>query len=227
LDNETKAAQDRVALKTKAFEELQQTDDYRAKSLGEQKALKDKFITETQADRLRVSNAQQLKDYSVTGYVAQLAGPDSEIGKVAETDLIKRKSELDNANKLFNIEEKRTTEADKYALIQATVQRDFSRQEVTSQQLLDSAKLKNDIELKAIDSAQQMLDLENSLNMLSVKEYADRSNALKTRKIEVDRVQQLLDLEEERRKKLAAINEEIAKAGGRDKVEPTRLAQVC
>lgn len=222
-----RAAQDTVNLETKKFEEKLASKG-ESITLEEKDALKQKYLDATRAAREEIALAEPAKAVGTTKTVQSVATKFGlkDVAAQAATDLPEWQKRLDIAKQEFDLSEQKNKQLDATALLQAQVTRDYSRQEVLAQQALDTAKLAADQDSKAVESAQQMLDLQSSLGLIDAQSYETRTNALKARKIEIDYVSQILDIEEERRKKLATINEEIAKAGGREKVEPTRLAQL-
>lgn len=222
-----RAAQDTVNLETKKFEEKLASKG-ESITLEQKDTLKQEYLDATRAAREKIALAEPAKSVGITETVQSVATKFGlkDVAAVAGTDLPEWQKRLDIAKQDFDLSEKKNRQLDATALLQAQVTRDYSRQDVLAQQALDTAKLAADQDSKAVESAQQMLDLQSSLGLIDAQSYETRTNALKARKIEIDYVSQILDIEEERRKKLATINEEIAKAGGREKVEPTRLAQL-
>jgi lambda family phage tail tape measure protein len=226
LDDANKKNDDILKEKELANKALIGSTRYQALSLEQQDAENKKYLEETRAARELAATTEKRKNLDTTKKVIEVAGVMSPVGQQAVKDYNTYEDQLKAAKALFDEQEKIDAQLSGTALRQAVVTRDYDRQETLTQISLDNAKLKGKEDSDAIDRAQQLLDLQNGIGTISAQDYQTRSSALKSRKIEVDYAQQLLDIEEERRKKLADIKKQVDLAGGKENVEPGKLVQL-
>jgi hypothetical protein len=226
LDDQNKQNDTFLKQKDLANKDLIGSTRYGAMTLEQQDAENKKYLEETRAARELVATTAERKNLDVTQKVIDVAGIMSPVGAQGAKDYDTYKEQLSKAKELFNQQEEIDKQLSGTVLRQAVITRDYDRQETLTQISLDNAKLKGKEDSDAIDRAQQMLDLQNSIGTISAQDYQTRSSALKSRKIEVDYAQQLLDIEEERRKKLIDIKKQIDLAGSEKNVEPGKLVQL-
>ena len=86
---------------------------------------------------------------------------------------------------------------------------EYERRQELQRQIFDQTSLEQEILNQSISSSQELLDLENSLGIISREEYKNRSNGLKLRSIEINSARELARLELEKAQKLAAIQKKI------------------
>lgn len=190
--------------------ELLASDKYLGQTLEQRAKSESDYLKTTEAARLKAATEPERTKISTAEAVLKEAGPTSVAGATAVADLPGYREQLKAATERFQIEQRTNAALAARGLLAGTTARDFERQGLVSDQILNATNQAYDISKQELDQSQAMLDIRQSSGAITQDEYNIQTKLNKLETIRLDTAQQLNLAVAEYAKKLIPLSQEEA-----------------
>lgn len=190
--------------------ELLASDKYLGQTLEERAKSESDYLKTTEAARLKAATEPERAKISTAEAVLAVAGPKSEAGAAAAADLPGYRKQLEDVTTRFQIEQKTNTALAARGLLTSTTARDYERQGLVSEQILNATNQAYDINKQELDQSQAMLDIRQSSGAITQDEFNIQTKLNKLEAIRLDTAQQLNLAVADYAKKLIPLSQEEA-----------------